>query len=166
MRMICLIVNCMKLARYISIYIYSGLLHRSFPRLPTTTYRRIRQTISFSCARSAIWLGMSVLRENAFAAYFACCRIFHIFQQSAHIAFFPHKLAFSTAILILFVSILPVSIRFRYLNHLVANGMAPSMCPEYSGPLWSVERGGVVGFEQFCTIFPPHIWCLCGPHIF
>jgi len=43
---------------------------------------------------------MSVLREYAIAAYFACCRIFSIFQQSAHIAFFPDILAFSTAILI------------------------------------------------------------------
>jgi len=89
------------------------------------------------------------------------CRILRLLLHLSHISakcayriFFPHKLAFSTAILVLFVSILPVSIRFRYLNHLVANGMAPSMCPEYSGPLWSVERGGVVGFEQFCTIFP------------
>jgi len=29
-----------------------------------------------------------------------------------------------------------------------------------------VERDGVVGFKQFCTIFPSHIWCLCGPHFF
>jgi len=25
-----------------------------------------------------------------------------------------------------------------------------------------VERDGVVGFKQFCTIFLPHIWCLYG----
>jgi len=29
-----------------------------------------------------------------------------------------------------------------------------------------VEWDGLVGFVQFGTIFPPHIWCLCGPHIF
>ena len=29
-----------------------------------------------------------------------------------------------------------------------------------------VEQDGVVGFKQFSTIFPPHIWCLCNPHIF
>jgi len=46
---------------------------------------------------------MSVLREYAIAAYFACCRIFSIFQQSAHIAFFPDILAFSTAILIVLI---------------------------------------------------------------
>ena len=31
--------------------------------------------------------------------------------------------------------------------------------------VWTpVERDGVVGFKQLCTIFPPYIWCLCGPH--
>jgi len=42
---------------------------------------------------------------------------FRIFQQSARIAyFFPHKFAFSTTILVLFVFLLPISIRFRYLD--------------------------------------------------
>jgi len=41
---------------------------------------------------------MSVLCEYVIAAYFAYCRIFCIFQQSAHITYFPHKLAFSSAI--------------------------------------------------------------------
>ena len=60
-----------------------------------------------------------------------------IFQQSAHISyFFPHKLALSTAILLLFVFLLPISIRFRYLDHLVANRMAPSMCPDPCGTRW------------------------------
>jgi len=59
------------------------------------------------------------------------CHIFRTFQQSAHIAyFFPHKLAFSTAILILFLFPLPISITFCYLNRLVANRMAPSMWNE------------------------------------
>jgi len=35
-------------------------------------------------------------------------------------------------------------------DHLVANRMC-------SAP---VERDGVVGFMQLCTVFPPHIWCL------
>jgi len=48
---------------------------------------------------------MSVLREYAIAAYFACCRIFRIFQQSAYIAYFPHKLAYSTAIVIILIII-------------------------------------------------------------
>ena len=29
----------------------------------------------------------------------------------------------------------------------------------------AVEPDGVVGFKQFCTTFPPHIWRLCDPHI-
>ena len=41
--------------------------------------------------------------------------ILRIFQQSGHIAYFPHKLGFSTAILISLVFLLPISIRFRYL---------------------------------------------------
>jgi len=69
------------------------------------------------------FLGTSVLREYAIAAYFVYCRIFRIFQRNAHIAYF-----FPTAILILFVFLLPPSIRFRYLDHLVANRIAPSMC--------------------------------------
>ena len=29
--------------------------------------------------------------------------------------------------------------------------------------VWTlVDWDGVVGFTQFCTIFPPHIWRLCG----
>jgi len=80
-------------------------------------------------------LGMSVLCEYATAEYFTYCRIFHIFQQSAHITyFFPHRLAFSTAILILVVFLLPISITFRYLDHLVAkqNGTI-----HVSGPQWN-----------------------------
>jgi len=54
-------------------------------------------------------------------------------QQSAHIAIFPHKLAFSTAILILFVLLLRIYVKFCYLDHLVDNRMAPHV----SGPLWN-----------------------------
>ena len=54
-----------------------------------------------------------------FFVYFRKVRISHIF---------PHKLAFATAILVLFVFLLPIAIRFCYLEHLVANRMAPSMC--------------------------------------
>ena len=80
---------------------------------------------------------MKVLREYAIATDFTYCRVFRIFQQGAHIAhFFPQKLAFSMAILILFVSLTPISIRFRYLDHLVANRMAPSMCPDPCGTKW------------------------------
>ena len=73
-------------------------------------------------------LGVSVsckYATTAFFAYFSKVRISHIF--------FPHKLAFSTAVLILFLFLLPISIRFRYLDHLVANRMALSMCPDPCG---------------------------------
>ena len=83
-------------------------------------------------------LGMSVLCKYATATSFAYCRFFSIFQQNAHTAYFsPHKLAFSTPIVILFVFLLPISIRFRYLYHLVANRMAPSMCLDPCGTRWS-----------------------------
>ena len=39
-------------------------------------------------------IGMSVLCEYVIAAYFAYCSMFCIFQQSAHMHIFPHKLAF------------------------------------------------------------------------
>jgi len=60
---------------------------------------------------------MSVLCEYVIAAYFAYCRII---QQSVHIAyFFPHKLAFSTAVLILFVFLLPISVCLQCLDTVV-----------------------------------------------
>jgi len=75
-----------------------------------------------------------ILLTVAFFAYFSKLRISHIF---------PHKLEFSTAILILFVYRLPITIGFRYLDHLVANRMAPSMCPDpygmRSGYFWPYQ---------------------------
>jgi len=60
----------------------------------------------------------------------------HILAKRAYRIFLPHKLAFSTTILVLFVFLLPISIRFRYVDHLVANRMAPSMCPDPCGTRW------------------------------
>jgi len=62
---------------------------------------------------------MQLLHTLLTVAYFSKVRI---------LQFFPHKLTFSTAFLILFL--LPISVRFRYLDHLVASRMAPSMCPD------------------------------------
>jgi len=78
---------------------------------------------------------MSVLCEYAIATYFAYCHIFEHFSEVHICDIFPHKWAFSTAILILFVFLLPISIRprFRYLDHLVANRMAPSVGPDPCG---------------------------------
>jgi len=82
----------------------------------------------FKRLRCCHCLGMWVLCVYVVAAYYAYCHIFTYF--------FPHKLAFSTAILILFVFLLPISVRFRYLDHLLANRMAPSMCPDRCGTRW------------------------------
>jgi len=70
---------------------------------------------------------MSVICDNAIATNF---------EQSAHIAIFVYKLALSTAVSILFVFLLAISIRFRYLDHLVVNRMAPSMCLDPCGMRW------------------------------
>jgi len=61
----------------------------------------------------------------------------HISAKCSYRIFLPHKLAFLTAILILFVFLLLISIRFRYPDHLVAKKMAPSMCPDPRGTRWS-----------------------------
>jgi len=60
----------------------------------------------------------------------------HISAKSTYRIFFLHKLAFLTAILILFLFLLPIYIRFHYLDHLVANRMTPSMCPDPCGTRW------------------------------
>jgi len=72
---------------------------------------------------------------------------------------FPHKLAFSTAFLILFVFLLPISIRFRYLD-LVANRLAPSMCPDPCGMRWGSWFQAILYHisTYFCRLFGV---CLC-----
>jgi len=75
------------------------------------------------------WLGISVLCE-------CNCHILrllpHFSAKCAYRIYFQQKLAFLMAILILFVFLLPISIRFRYLDHLVA----PSMCLDPCGRRW------------------------------
>ena len=56
---------------------------------------------------------------------------FFFAKYTSHI--FTHKLAFSMAVSILFVFLLPISVRFRYLERLIANRMAPSMCLDPCG---------------------------------
>ena len=68
-----------------------------------------------------------MLHISAIFAYFSKVCISYIFQD---------KLAFSTAILILFVFLLLISITFCYRDHPVANRMAPSMCPDPCGTRW------------------------------
>ena len=88
-----------------------------------------------------------ILHIAIFFAYFSKACIFAYF--------FPYKMAFLTTILIFFCFLLPLSIRFRYLDHLVAN----RRCLDPCGTRY------VVGFKQFCTIVLLHIWCLRGPHV-
>ena len=68
------------------------------------------------------WISMSVLHE-----YFSKVHIPYFFRINWHI---------SAAILILIVFLLPIYIRFRYLDHLVANRMASSMCLDPCGMRW------------------------------
>jgi len=46
-------------------------------------------------------------------------------------------------------------IRFRYFDHLDANRMAPTVCPD------PIERNNVVGFKQFCTPYFRRIFGTC-----
>jgi len=89
----------------------------------------------------------------AFFAYLSKVRVSHIF---------PHKSAFSTAVLILFVFLFPISIRFRYLDHDCQQNaeMSGSMSGSMSNELVSSS------LVPYFRIFPPHIWRLCDPHIF
>jgi len=55
----------------------------------------LTQVVPENGSLNACNIGMSILCEYAIATYFSHCRIFCIFQQTAHIAyFFPHGLAF------------------------------------------------------------------------
>ena len=84
------------------------------------------------------------------AAYFSKVRISHVF---------PHKLAFSTTILTSFVFLLPISVMFRYLDHLVFWLPTEWHHPCVRTP---VERGGVVNelvssnSVPYFRIFLPH----------
>ena len=91
------------------------------------------------------------------------CRIFRIFQQSAHITYFSSiNWHFDHHF-----NIICVSVTYFYWVLLPR----PSGCQQNGTNQVSglpVERDGVVGFKQLRTIFPhilPYIWCLCGTHI-
>jgi len=87
----------------------------------------------------------------AFFAYFSKLHMPHIF---------PHKLAFSTAILMLIVFLLPISIKFRYLDNLVANRMAPSTCPDTCGTRWGqlVSSNSVPYFRRIFGVYTIRIF--------
>jgi len=81
-----------------------------------------------------------------------------ISAKCAYRMLFPHKLAFSISILILFVFLLPTSIRFCYLDHLVANRMVPSMCPDPCG-----TRSGSL-FQAILYHISPYFRRMFGVH--
>jgi len=68
------------------------------------------------------------LEVNSILPYFS-----HTSAKCTYRIFFSTQTGTLVASLTLFVFLLPISIRFRYLDHLVANRMAPSMCPENWG---------------------------------
>jgi len=70
---------------------------------------------------------------------------------------FPHKSAFSTAVLILFVFLFQFLLGF-VTSTMIVNRMAPSTCPDPCATSWFQAA--------YFRIFPPHIWRLCDPHIF
>ena len=83
------------------------------------------------------------------------CRIF---QQSAHITFFRHKLAFLASVLIYLCFYYPFLLGF-----VTSTIRLPT---EWHHPcVWSPVEQDVFDFKQFCTVFQ-HIWCLCSLHIF
>jgi len=79
-----------------------------------------------------------------------------ISAKCAYHIFLTHKLAFSTAILCFYCLLL--------LGFITSTIWLPT---EWHDPCvrTPVERDGVVGFKQVCTIFP-HIWYLYVVHIF
>ena len=107
------------------------------------------------CLFACIKLSMSVLCEYAITAHFAYCRIFARFSKVRTSHIFLHKLAFSTVILTLSVLPLPISIRFRYLGHLVANRTAPSTCLDPCGKRWGSWFQVILYHisAHFCHIF-------------
>jgi len=96
------------------------------------------------------YIGLLIVR--IFFAYFRKVRMSHFFSPNWH---------FSTAILI--------SVVYFYYLFLLGFVTSTVWLPTEWHHLCvqtAVERDGVVGFKQFCTIFPPHIWRLCDPKIF
>jgi len=105
-----------------------------------------------------VYLGKLVLCDCCIFRFLS--HFLHVLAKCAY-CIFLHKLAFSTAILTLFVFILPISVRFRYLDCPVAKRMATPMCLE---PLWN--EIGIISFKQFCTYYISAYLLFVWPHIF
>ena len=100
--------------------------------------------------RHVSFMRMWLPHTSLIAAFFSKVRI-------------SHKFAFSTAILILFVFPLPISIIFCYLNHLVADRMAPSRCPDPRGTRWNSWFRAILYHTPAAYLVFMHI-CLKRPH--
>ena len=87
---------------------------------------------------------------------FSSGRFWQIFCKVRISHIFLHKLVFSMAILI-FVFLLPISVRFHYLDHL------PTECHHVLNEIDQLVSSNFVPY--FC-IFLPHIWHLCDQHVF
>jgi len=129
-------------------FLYSSAIHPFFifSQHPHIHMRLMAFYVGFFCAN------LLLLHILLIATYLSKVRISHIFL---------HKLAFLTAVLISFVFLLPISIRFRYLDHLVVNRMAPSMCPDPCGTRWGSWFQAVL---YYVSTFLLHIWCLSSLH--
>jgi len=87
------------------------------------------------------------------------CRIFrllpHILAKCAYRIFSRINWHFRRHVLILFVFLLHISVTFRYLDHLVANRMTPSISPDPRGTRWGSWFQAILYdiSAYFCRIF-------------
>ena len=109
------------------------------------------------------------------------CRIFrllpHILAKCAYRIFSRINWHFRRHVLILFVFLLHISVTFRYLDHLVANRMTPSISPAPRGTRWGSWFQAILYdiSAYFCRIFGvcavrifftlPHLTCLIRSQI-
>ena len=118
-------------------YLHQRMLSAIYFHLLGTVLCHQWTKVSTNIMQTMLQLGTSVLCKYAIATYLAYRRVFFAYFSKVCTSHnFPHILALMTAIIILLVFLLPISSRFRYINHLVANRMALSMCPYPCGTRW------------------------------
>jgi len=93
-------------------------------------------------------VSQSLLSHASFMQTWDCC----IFHHSVHITYFPTQIGISDGNFITICA----SVRFHYLDHLVASRMAPSMCPEHCGTRL-VSSNSVPSFRH---IFGVYVVCI------
>jgi len=112
----------------------SACVHGATDGIVVSVRQRARNSLLYSTTK-AVHHSRNRTGNSAsqFYANICDCILSHISAKCAYRIFFPHNSAFSTAILILLVFLLPISISFCYIGHLVSNRMAPSVCPDSCG---------------------------------